>query len=113
MPEAIRPAEVDGHKEEAHDDRCDGQQLAADRSLASALFGAGYTQRVELHYMADMWRASLLVHDGVNQDNTGFQAANRPDRENDNAAPPTSDGPGGGNRLPLHHVHSAPGPQAH
>ncbi len=50
----------------------DGNQLAADRSLLSNNFGAGYTQGIQVTWNADMWRAWAAVHDGVNQANTSF-----------------------------------------
>jgi hypothetical protein len=57
----------------------DGQQLAVERSLISALFGAGYVQGVQGTYHTDAVRVIVAFHDGVNSANTPFAGSGADD----------------------------------
>lgn len=54
-------------------------QLAADRSVASAIFGQGYSQGVELQYATDQFKATFGFSDGTNTANTDFNSNNEAD----------------------------------
>lgn len=54
-------------------------QLAADRSIASAIFGQGYTQGVEVQYATDQFKFSVSANDGANAANTDFNSGSEAD----------------------------------
>ncbi|MEX2670615.1 MAG: porin [Phycisphaeraceae bacterium] len=47
-------------------------QLAVERSFTSEILSAGYAQGAQLSYTADMFRASVMLHDGSRSANTGW-----------------------------------------
>ncbi|MFA6043659.1 MAG: porin [Phycisphaerales bacterium] len=49
-------------------------QLAADRSVASAIFGQGYSQGVEVQYATDQFKFTVAASDGLNTANTDFNS---------------------------------------
>lgn len=57
-------------------------QLAAERSVASGIFGQGYSQGVELQYATDQFKFTVAVSDGLRTNNTDFNS----DAEADYAA---------------------------
>lgn len=54
-------------------------QLAADRSVASAVFSQGYSQGIQGTYTDEMWRASVAVSDGLNTGGTDFNSGSETD----------------------------------
>lgn len=49
-------------------------QLAADRSIVSAIFGQGYSQGVEVQYATDQFKFTVAATDGLNTANTDFNS---------------------------------------
>lgn len=49
-------------------------QLSMDRSIASAVFGAGYTQGIAGMHQTDQFRLTVGLHDGAFSQNTDFTA---------------------------------------
>ncbi|MBI1190156.1 MAG: hypothetical protein GC200_05670 [Tepidisphaera sp.] len=50
-------------------------QLAADRSVASGIFGQGYSQGFEVQYATDQFKFTVGTNDGANAANTDFNSS--------------------------------------